>query len=127
MGGRGGARGVAQGRRMGVGKKDTSSAGPGGAVKKERAMRPSGRGFLHRASGGFGAVALAGLWAETQAADPLAARKGHFPARADRVIFLFSTGGVSHIDTFDHKPKLVADHGKSVTASRWLNKPGKFE
>jgi hypothetical protein len=90
-------------------------------------MTPSRREFLHRASGGFGAVALAGLWAETQAADPLAARPGHFPAKADRVIFLFSTGGVSHIDTFDYKSKLVADHGKSVTASRWLNKPGKFE
>ncbi len=93
-------------------------------------MTPSRREFLHRASGGFGAVALAGLWAEAQAtdpSDPLAARPGHFPAKADRVIFLFSTGGVSHVDTFDYKPKLVADHGKSVTASRWLNKPGKFE
>ncbi|MEI2677178.1 MAG: hypothetical protein V9G29_04560 [Burkholderiaceae bacterium] len=31
-------------------------------------------------------------------------RQGHFPAKADRVIFLYSTGGVSHVDTFDHKP-----------------------
>ena len=91
----------------------------------------SRREFLHRASGGFGALALAGLWSELQAAetpaDPLAARPGHFPAKADRVIFIFSTGGVSHVDTFDHKPKLTTDHGKSITASRWLNKPGKFE
>ncbi len=87
------------------------------------------REFLHRASGGFGALALAGLWSEAQAAesDPLAAHAGHFPAKADRVIFLFSTGGVSHIDTFDRKPQLTADHGKSISASRWLNKPGKFE
>jgi len=93
------------------------------------AFAPSRRDFLRRASGGFGALALAGLWAEAQAADadPLAARPGHFPAKADRVIFLFSTGGVSHVDTFDHKPKLAADHAKSITASRWLNKPGKFE
>ena len=96
-------------------------------------MMTSRREFLHRASGGFGAVALAGLVAEAQAGeaaastDPLAARKGHFPAKADRVIFIFSTGGVSHVDTFDYKPKLVADHGKKITASRWLNKPGKFE
>ena len=89
----------------------------------------SRRQFLRRASGGFGALALAGLWAEAHAppADPLAARPGHHPARADRVIFLFSTGGVSHVDTFDHKPKLAADHGKSIVASRWLNKPGRFE
>jgi len=92
----------------------------------------SRRSFLHRASGGFGAIALAGIWAEATAAeanpsDPLAPRPGHFPAKADRVIFLFSTGGVSHVDTFDYKPRLTADHGKSITASRWLNKSGKYE
>ncbi|OWK42929.1 DUF1501 domain-containing protein [Fimbriiglobus ruber] len=96
------------------------------------ATHPSRRQFLHRASGGFGALALAGMWADAHAAstpsgDPLAARPGHFPAKADRVIFIFSTGGVSHVDTFDHKPKLIADHGKSITATRWLNKPGQFE
>lgn len=87
------------------------------------------RAFLSRASGGFGALALAGLWSELHAAptDPLAARPGHFKAKADRVIFLFSTGGVSHVDTFDRKPKLIADHGKTVSASRWLNKTGDFK
>ena len=87
------------------------------------------RDWLSRASGGFGAVALAGLWNELQAAptDPLAPRAGHFKAKADRVIFIYSTGGVSQVDTFDHKPKLTADHGKSITASRWLNKPGEFK
>ncbi len=93
---------------------------------------PSRRDFLRRASGGFGALALAGLWHElhataSAATDPLAPRTGHFPAKADRVIFIYSTGGVSHVDTFDHKPQLIRDHGKSITASRWLNKPGKFE
>lgn len=90
----------------------------------------SRREFLSTASGGFGAIALAGMMAdETQAAsmDPLAARTGHFPARADRVLFLYSTGGVSQVDTFDRKPQLAADHGKSITASRWLNKPGQFQ
>ncbi|MBL9154653.1 MAG: DUF1501 domain-containing protein [Verrucomicrobiales bacterium] len=88
----------------------------------------SRRDFLQRASGGFGAVALAGLWDELQAAtDPLAAGKGHHPARADRVIFIFSTGGVSQVDTFDHKPQLTRDHGKSITATRWLNKSGSYE
>ncbi len=92
--------------------------------------RISRRKFLSTASGGFGAMALAGIVAdEAQAAsiDPLAARAGHFPARADRVIFLYSTGGVSQVDTFDHKPQLAADHGKSITASRWLNRPGQFQ
>ena len=86
------------------------------------------REFLSRASGGFGAVALAGLCSELQAApdNPLAPRSGHHLAKADRVIFLYSTGGTSHIDTFNHRPQLIADHGKSITASRWLNKSGEF-
>src|SRR6516225_2474871 len=85
------------------------------------------RQFLHQAAGGFGALALAGMWAELQAAekDPVAPRPGHFPAKADRVIFIFSTGGVSHVDTFDYKPRLISDHGKSITASRWLGKSSK--
>jgi len=87
------------------------------------------REFLHRASGGFGSIALSGLWSDLQAAprDPLGARHGHHVAKADRVIFLYSTGGVSHVDTFNHRPQLTADHGKSVTTSRWLNKSGEFK
>ncbi len=50
----------------------------------------------------------------------------HFPAKAKRVIFLFMTGGVSHVDSFDPKPKLFADHGKTVTVDNWQGKPGKF-
>lgn len=93
------------------------------------ALSMTRRQLLAKASGGFGAVALAGLWNELQAApsDPLSPRAGHFPAKADRVIFLYSTGGVSQVDTFDFKPKLAADHGKSIVASRWLNKPGEFK
>ncbi|MEC9093221.1 MAG: DUF1501 domain-containing protein [Planctomycetota bacterium] len=87
------------------------------------------RDFLSRASGGFGAVALTSLLGDLAAAsgDPLMARSGHHVARADRVIFLYSTGGVSHIDTFNHRPQLTVDHGKSITASRWLNKSGDFK
>ena len=50
----------------------------------------------------------------TDESDPLAPKNPHFPAKAKRVIFLFMTGGVSHIDTFDPKPRLVADVGKEV-------------
>ena len=38
--------------------------------------------------------------------DELAPRPPHFPGRAKSVIFLFMSGGVSHVDSFDHKPKL---------------------
>jgi len=53
--------------------------------------------------------------------DPLAPKPPQFPAKAKRVIMLHMSGGVSHIDTFDPKPRLTADHGKS-SGSRG-NKP----
>jgi len=44
--------------------------------------------------------------------DPLAPKPPHFVPRAKRVIFLNMSGGVSHVDSFDYKPKLIADHNK---------------
>jgi hypothetical protein len=49
--------------------------------------------------------------AASDAADPLAPRPPHYPAKAKRVIFLYATGGVSHIDTFDPKPKAKGRDG----------------
>jgi hypothetical protein len=49
--------------------------------------------------------------------DPLAPREPHFPAKAKNVIFLFMTGGVSHVDTFDPKPELTKQHGKEIKAN----------
>ncbi|MCS6864561.1 MAG: DUF1501 domain-containing protein [Gemmataceae bacterium] len=46
--------------------------------------------------------------------DPLAPKKPHFEPKAKRVIWLFSTGGVSQMDTFDPKPKLFAADGKTL-------------
>jgi hypothetical protein len=51
--------------------------------------------------------------------DPLAPRLPHLPAKAKRVIFLYMSGGVSHMDTFDPKPKLIEMAGKAPAA-----KPG---
>ncbi len=51
-------------------------------------------------------------------ADPLAPKSPHFPARARRVIFLFMTGGCSHVDSFDYKPKLLEDVGKTVPSAK---------
>jgi hypothetical protein len=44
--------------------------------------------------------------------NPVAPRPPHFPPKAKRVIFLYMSGGVSHVDTFDPKPRLLADHGR---------------
>jgi hypothetical protein len=60
--------------------------------------------------------------------NPLAPKPGHFPAKAKRVIFLYMSGGVSHVDTFDYKPKLIADTGKKfeqdyLYGPRWNFEP----
>src|SRR3954467_3671253 len=76
----------------------------------------SRRGFVQSAVAG--SLLLRGLLSEllaADAADPLAPKPAHFPAKAKSVIFLFMSGGVSHVDSFDPKPKLIADHGKQVT------------
>jgi len=48
--------------------------------------------------------------------DPMVTRAPHFPAKAKNVIFLFMTGGVSHVDTFDPKAELTKQHGKEIRA-----------
>ena len=90
--------------------------------------------MLLRCANGFGALALAALLREpafgavlgelrrrgpvTAAAaeptSPLAARPGHFPARAKSVIFLYMDGGPSQVDTFDPKPRLDREHGQPI-------------
>src|SRR5688572_20774654 len=61
---------------------------------------------------GFGLLALADLLAVADGAKP---RHGlHFPAKAKRVIFLFMSGGPSHIDLFDPKPKVADLTGKPL-------------
>ena len=76
---------------------------------------------------------LSSLLAESAATvnDPLAPKQPHFPAKAKRVIFIFSNGGVSHMDTFDPKPALFAADGKTTglggglsNQQRVLLKPG---
>ena len=79
---------------------------------------PSRRQILKSAALGFGNVALAGLLAEEQVRaavrNPLARKLPHFAPRASRVIFLFLHGGVSHVDSFDPKPKLTEMNGKPL-------------
>lgn len=65
--------------------------------------------------------------ASASGADPLAPKPTHFPAKAKRVIFLFMSGGVSHVDTWDAKPKLVADAGKTVPIHEFQGRKGDFK
>src|SRR5712664_251536 len=65
---------------------------------------------------------LLGTAATPADASPLAPKPPHFPPKAKRVIFLHMSGGVSHVDTFDPKPKLVSDHGKK-TKQGFIKRP----
>jgi len=82
------------------------------------------RAFLSHLGAGFGSLALAGLLADEQARadtasrDPLAPRPAASVARAQRVIMLFMFGGPSHVDTFDPKPRLVAESGRPLPFSK---------
>jgi hypothetical protein len=76
------------------------------------------REMLKSCGAGFGLLALRGFLADEARADantdPLSVRSPMFPARAKRVIFLFMSGGPSHVDLFDPKPRLQADSGKPL-------------
>ncbi len=104
----------------------------------------SRRSLLKGTSSGFGYLAFAAL-ANEQAAraaegttstitNPLSPKKSHFPAKAKRVLFLCMDGAPSHVDTFDYKPKLNADDGKTAPAragrfggGKLLGSPFKFK
>ena len=89
----------------------------------------SRRHALQTVACGFGNLALTGLAQQVSAAsNPLAAKGTHHPARAKRMIFLFMAGGVSHVDSFDHKPLLDRHDGemREFDDARTLAKTGKI-
>ena len=69
------------------------------------------RQFLARSSAGFGLAALAGILGRQPS---VASAATTAQPRAKRVIFLFMSGGVSHVDSFDPKPALMAHAGKPL-------------
>ncbi len=86
-------------------------------------MNYSRRQLLQSVSAGFGYMAFSGMNGlaqqglaraeEVAATNPLSPKPAHFAAKAKRVIFCCMQGGPSHVDTFDYKPQLSKDHGKS--------------
>ena len=92
-------------------------------------LDPARRAFLARAAGGHGPLALGSLLGgrrEAQASPPIGEdlaqwpgviRPYHVPPRAKRVIWLYMAGGMTHLDTFDHKPKLAAMNGEPMPES----------
>lgn len=86
------------------------------------------RSFLQTAGISLGSIALTsllqknGLAADLKPAVQTDKWKGvlnplHFPPKAKRVIWLYMAGGMTHIDTFDNKPKLAELHGQPMPES----------
>ena len=75
----------------------------------------SRREALRTAACGFGGLALGAMTHQAAAVtNPLAPKLVHHSPKAKRVIFLFMAGGVSHVDSYDYKPRLFSDDGKMV-------------
>lgn len=102
-------------------------------MKTYPAFAPSRRGFLRSLVGG--SAMFPGLVAEllaqdggaAAATDPLLPRAPHFAPKAKRVIFLYMSGGVSHVDSWDPKPRLFADAGKTVAVDEFQGRKGDFK
>lgn len=103
---------------------------------KQLATQITRRSLFGRAAGGLGAIALGSLndpqlLAESSQTATLSSPDGetsakthgglvdlpHHPPRVKRVIYLFQSGGPSHIDLFDYKPNLRKYHGQELPES----------
>ncbi|HQR05492.1 MAG TPA: DUF1501 domain-containing protein [Gemmatales bacterium] len=90
-------------------------------------FNPSRRGLLRSMIGG--SMLLPGMISQLMAedtgpSDPLAPKPTHFPAKAKNVIFLYMSGGVSHIESFDEKPKLYTQAGKTISVNEFQGRKG---
>lgn len=80
------------------------------------------RRFLQQCTTGMGALALSSLLnpkllgaaPATKAATPSATTGLHFAPKAKNIIYLFQSGGPSHLDLFDPKPELKKRDGQQV-------------
>jgi len=92
---------------------------------RERQLIQTRRQFFGRTATGIGTAALASLLNPELFGATLTASHGepgvlpapHFAPKAKHVIYLFMSGGPSHIDLFDYKPKLKQYHGAELPGS----------
>lgn len=90
------------------------------------------RTFLRNSGISLGAMAATSLLQPSQSKATQPAQSGeanqgqpwkgvvqplHFPPRARRIIWLYMAGGMTHLDTFDYKPKLAELHGQPMPES----------
>src|ERR1043165_3451007 len=75
------------------------------------------RRFLQQCGTGMGALALSSLFNKKLFAADNASTvlgKTHFAPKAKNIIYLFQSGGPSHLDLFDPKPELAKRDGQQV-------------
>jgi hypothetical protein len=97
-------------------------------TRNHRAFDPGRRSFVRSLVAGsslFPGV-VSQLLAEDGPRDPLQPRAAHHAPKAKRVIFLYMSGGVSHVDAWDPKPRLFADAGKTVSVDEFQGRKGDF-
>lgn len=80
-------------------------------------MLQSRRQFLTQSTTGLGATALAWLIHQEAASGAQRPTLPHFAPKAKQVIYLFQSGGPSHMDLFDYKPAFEKLHGKELPDS----------
>lgn len=99
----------------------------------ERILSPTGlelldrRGFLTQSATGLAGIALASLLNDSRLLSaesgsspsispdaPLAVRPPHFAPKAKRILVIFCSGAVSHLDSWDYKPELAKRHGQNL-------------
>ncbi len=102
-----------------------------------RTSQMTRRAILGRAARGIGGLALASLLGRGTGDRALAGeataasshwsgvvQPRHFAPRAKRIIWLYMAGGMSHLETFDNKPKLAEMNGQpmpeSITAGQQI-------
>ena len=78
-------------------------------------IEPNRRDLLNWGIQGTGATAFASLLNADKASG--SSMLPHYPGVAKRVIHICLVGGMSHIDSFDHKPELTKSHGKQAQLS----------
>ncbi len=77
---------------------------------RQHELMTTRRQLFGRSALGLGTAAMAGLLGDSMSATASGGGHGdglHHPAKAKRVIYLFMSGGPSHLDLWDYKPKMA--------------------
>jgi hypothetical protein len=93
---------------------------------QKQGLELSRRAFLGQSALGLGAAALASLTPARLASAATAGVLGelrHVAPKAKRVIFLYMSGGPSHLETFDYKPTLEKLDGQPMPESFTQGQP----